>query len=72
MREDVSVPDERISVAANNGLLTLTGEVPYHFQRETAYYAVRFLVGVKGVKNQIRIMSSVKTGEVTLRDAVPP
>jgi osmotically-inducible protein OsmY len=40
------VPHELISVAAANGRLTLTGEVPYH------YNAVRTLVGVKDVNYQ--------------------
>jgi osmotically-inducible protein OsmY len=64
MRWNVSVPDDRISVAADNGLLTLRGDVPYHFQRESAYDTVRPLVGVRGVNNQIRIMPSVRAGEV--------
>jgi osmotically-inducible protein OsmY len=40
------VPHELISVSAASGRLTLTGEVPYHYQREAAYNAVRTLVGV--------------------------
>jgi len=32
--------DERLSVSADHGLLTLTGEVAYQFQREAAYQAV--------------------------------
>jgi len=55
LRSNVSVPDERLSVSADHGLLTLTGEVAYQFQREAAYQAVRFLVGVKGVNNHITI-----------------
>jgi osmotically-inducible protein OsmY len=46
------VPHELISVAAANGRLTLTREVPYHYQREAAYNAVRTLVGVKDVNYQ--------------------
>ena len=64
LRWNVSVPDERLSVSADHGLLTLTGEVAYQFQREAAYQAVRFLVGVKGVSNQIRIAPSVGAGEL--------
>ena len=64
LRWNVSVPDERLSVSADHGLLTLTGEVAYQFQREAAYQAVRFLVGVKGVNNQIRIVPSVRAGEL--------
>jgi osmotically-inducible protein OsmY len=64
LRWNVLVPDERLSVSADDGLLTLTGEVAYQFQREAAYQAVRFLVGAKGVNNQIRIAPLVRSGEV--------
>jgi osmotically-inducible protein OsmY len=64
LRWNTSVPHERISVTADNGLLTLTGEVAYQFQRVAAQEAVRFLVGMKGVSNQIRIVPSVRTGQV--------
>ncbi len=58
------VPDERIAVSAANGRLTLTGEVAHQYQREAADNAVRFLIGVKSVNNQIRIEPSVMPVEV--------
>ena len=58
------VPDELISVSAAHGRLTLTGDVPYHYQREAAYNAVRTLVGVRDVNNHIRIKPSVTVGAV--------
>jgi osmotically-inducible protein OsmY len=64
LRWSAAVPHERISITADNGLLTLTGEVAYQFQREAAFRAVRSLTGVTGVNNQIRISPSVRTGEV--------
>jgi osmotically-inducible protein OsmY len=64
LRWNAAVPDNRISVAADHGLLTLTGDVAYQFQREAAYEAVRFLVGVKSVNNHINITPSVRTGQV--------
>lgn len=64
LRWNTLVPDDRISVSADDGRLTLTGEVPYHYQREAAYNAVRSLVGVTSVDNQIRIAPSVSPGEV--------
>jgi osmotically-inducible protein OsmY len=67
LRWNTSVPHERISVAADNGLLTLTGEVAYQFQREAASEAVRFLVGAKGVNSQIKITPSVRCGAVKLQ-----
>lgn len=64
LRWNGSVPHERISVAADNGVLTFTGEVAYQFQREAASEAVRFLVGAKGVNNHLKITPSVRCGEV--------
>jgi osmotically-inducible protein OsmY len=64
LRWNTMVPDDRISVFADNGRLTLTGEVPFHYQREAADAAVRSLVGVKSVDNQIRIAPPVIPGEV--------
>jgi osmotically-inducible protein OsmY len=58
------VPNELVSVSAVLGRLTLTGDVPYHYQREAAYNAVRTLVGVKDVNNHIRIKPSVTVGVV--------
>jgi osmotically-inducible protein OsmY len=58
------VPGDRISVSSDNGRLTLRGEVPYQYQREAAYNAVRSLVGVKSVDDQITIAPSVSPGEV--------
>ena len=64
LRWHASVPHERISVSADSGVLTLSGEVAYQFQREAAHRAVGCLVGVKGINNQIRITPSVRTGGV--------
>jgi osmotically-inducible protein OsmY len=58
------VPHELISVAAVQGRLTLTGDVPYHYQREAAYNAVRTLVGVRDVNNHVRIRPSITPGSV--------
>jgi osmotically-inducible protein OsmY len=58
------VPHELISVAAVRGRLTLTGDVPYHYQREAVYNAVRTLVGVKDVNNHVRIRPSITPGAV--------
>lgn len=64
LRWNKLVPHELISVTAANGRLSLTGEVPYHYQREAAYNAVRTLVGVKDVNNHIRVKPVVTIGEV--------
>lgn len=64
LRWNKLVPDELISVSASNGRLTLTGDVPYHYQRDAAYNAVHTLVGVKDVNNHIKIKPFVNAGDV--------
>jgi osmotically-inducible protein OsmY len=61
---DTSINPANIEVAADDGSLTLTGKVAYQFERQAAADAVRLLVGLKGVNNQIRITPSVRTREV--------
>ena len=67
LRWNVLVPSEGISVTADDGRLTLMGEAEYQYQRQAAYDAVRFLIGVKSVNNQIRIMPRVSTEQVQAR-----
>ena len=52
---DVEVPADRIQVKVEHGLVTLTGEVGYHFQKAAAEADVRRLGGVRGVINLVRV-----------------
>ena len=61
---DILVPSGRIKVTAENGFLTLEGEVEREFQRSAAERAVHHLRGVKGVSNQITIKPKVAPIEV--------
>jgi VCBS repeat-containing protein len=61
---DVLVPNDRIKVTAEKGFLTLEGEVDWEFQRSAAQQAVQYLMGVKGVTNQITIKPKVAASEV--------
>jgi osmotically-inducible protein OsmY len=53
---DVEVPNERIQVKVEHGVVTLTGDVNYQFQRAAAESAVRRLGGTRGVINLIRVV----------------
>lgn len=53
---DVRVPDTRIKSSVTDGWVTLEGEVEWSYQREAAAKAVRNLVGVQGVSNNIAIV----------------
>ncbi len=49
------IPDEKVKVKVEQGWLTLDGKVQWNYQKEAAQKAVRYLVGVKGVTNNISV-----------------
>lgn len=51
----VSVPSDRIRVIVEHGWLTLQGEVESDYQRSNAEAAVRGLIGLKGILNDIAV-----------------
>jgi osmotically-inducible protein OsmY len=59
LRWDVDVPDQRITVEVENGVVTLKGNVDWYFQRAAAEDNVRKLTGVVGVSNFITIKPSL-------------
>ncbi len=52
---DVEVPTDRIQVKVEHGVVALTGDVEYYFQKASAEADVRRLGGVRGVVNLIRV-----------------
>lgn len=50
----------RVNVRVENGWVTLTGSVEWQFQRLAAGVAVRYLMGVQGVSNQIILQPGIK------------
>ncbi|UGB39612.1 BON domain-containing protein [Frateuria soli] len=61
---DVLAPSERIHVRVSDGWVTLTGEVPWNYQREAAEADMRKLSGVTGVSNDILVTPRVQPGDV--------
>jgi osmotically-inducible protein OsmY len=57
------LPDD-IEVEVDHGFVTLRGEVDWRYQRDAAKRAVRYLVGVTGVANQIQIKSDADEPEI--------
>ena len=50
-----SVPKDKITVKVEEGWVTLEGELPWNYQKEVAESSVYYLMGVKGVTNNIKI-----------------
>lgn len=64
LKWNVMIPDEAVKVTVHKGLVTLTGEVKWHYQRKAVEEAVRKLAGVTGVSDNIRIKAAVYPSDV--------
>lgn len=58
------VPADRINVVVTSGWVTLSGELDWYYQRETADRLVRDLLGVVGVTNRITVRPRVSVVDV--------
>jgi osmotically-inducible protein OsmY len=61
MDKDFLVPKNRITVSVRDGVVTLTGTVDWHFQREAAREEAEDARGVRDVNNEIEIDRSHST-----------
>ncbi|HEX7966651.1 MAG TPA: BON domain-containing protein [Stellaceae bacterium] len=61
---DVAVPHGRISIKVEHGIVTLSGEVDWHYQRAEAEYDVRKLSGVRAVINDIIVTPKADAEDV--------
>lgn len=61
---DTTLPEGKITVKVERGWVTLSGEVPWHFQRVAAEAGVRKISGVIGITNLIAIKSRIQSGDV--------
>jgi osmotically-inducible protein OsmY len=64
LRAHSSVPDEKIKVVVNNGWIAMEGQVEWQYQKIAAENAVRYLAGVTGVSNNIRLAPHVSASDV--------
>jgi osmotically-inducible protein OsmY len=63
MKLDLRVPDD-ITAGIRDGLITLEGNVEWHYQREAAESRARRVNGVRGVTNNIAVKPKISTTEV--------
>jgi osmotically-inducible protein OsmY len=56
---NMNVPNDRVKVEVQDGMIILTGEVDWEYQRAAAHDAVCCLIGIKGVTDEISIKPSV-------------
>lgn len=67
LRWHIQVPEDRIRVKVSNGWLTLEGEVDRYFEKESAERAVRYLTGLKGLTNLIKLQALTTPQDVKQR-----
>ncbi|WP_454883329.1 BON domain-containing protein [Sphingomonas oryzagri] len=64
LSQDVCVPADSILVKVEKGFLTLSGEVDWHYQQDSALEDIRRLPGVVGITNRIAIRPKVDSSNV--------
>jgi osmotically-inducible protein OsmY len=67
---DTSTSGDAVRSKVENGMVTLTGEVEWPFQKEVAEREVRNVIGVIDVSNQITIKSRVDIGHLRMTSNV--
>jgi osmotically-inducible protein OsmY len=67
LRWDIEIPHDRITLKVTDGWVTLEGEVPWHFQKDSAERAVGHLAGVKGVSNLILVSPTPAPADIKQR-----
>lgn len=60
LKENWAVPDHKIKVTVADGWVTLEGILHWNFQRKAADNAIRYLQGIRGVIDKIKIEAEVK------------
>lgn len=60
LKENWAVPDHKIRVEVKDGWVTLEGILHWNFQRKAAENAIRYLNGVRGVIDNIKIQAEIK------------
>jgi osmotically-inducible protein OsmY len=58
------LPNDSLKVMVENGWITLSGEADWQYQKLAAADALRYLVGVTGVSNQILVKPKLTSGSV--------
>ncbi|OQP63761.1 ornithine aminotransferase [Niastella vici] len=60
LRWNTSIPDQKIKVKVEDGVVSLEGEMEWDYQRNEAKQAVEKLAGVSRINNYISVRPSVK------------
>lgn len=59
-----SIPKDAVKVKVENGLVTLTGSVDWHYQHDEVARSLRALTGVSGLINKIKVKARPDTSKI--------
>lgn len=62
------VPEDAMEVSVEDGWITIEGEVEWQFQRESASSAIKNLLGVRGIRNHLKVKPKVTA--ILIKDIV--
>lgn len=63
IKSNVWIPSEKIKLVVKDGIMTLSGEVAWQYEKSAAFAAVKNLWGIKSVINNIIVKPSVNINE---------
>jgi osmotically-inducible protein OsmY len=64
LKWQVGFPADRLTVKVEKGIVTLTGDVDWQYQKTEAEHVVHKLTGVIDVLNQIRVAAPVRASDI--------
>ena len=69
---DTEIPFHAVKTKVEDGWVTLEGEVDWQYQRNAPERAIRYLAGVKGVSNLLKVKAHASTYDVAkhIKDAL--
>lgn len=70
LKSTVPIADQHIQSVVKGGIVTLSGEVRWHFQKQTAFTVVQNLIGIKSIINKISVKSPVKIDASTVKERI--
>jgi osmotically-inducible protein OsmY len=65
LKSHSELPTDKINVKVENGCVTLTGEVPWTFQKTAVYTAIQNLSGVRGIVNGLEVKPTLAPKQVS-------
>jgi len=67
VERNIQIPTDSVTVKVENAWITLEGVVRWDYQRRRAERAVRYLMGLKGVNNLLRVKERATPGDLRAR-----